>query len=173
MKVVDDDGGESNTMVAMIAVYDPNAGHVTGGGWIDSPAGAYRPDPTLTGRANFGFNAKYLKGAKTPSGQTEFQFKAGNLNFHSSSYEWLVISGAKGQFKGTGTINGAGSYGFLLTVTDGQLTGGGGTDRFRMKIWDKTAADAIVYDNGSAGDDIDTSVEQFIAGGSIVIHKGK
>ena len=45
------------------------------------------------------------------------------------------MAGAKAQFKGTGTINGAGGYGFLLTVTDGQLTGGGGTDKFRIKIW--------------------------------------
>jgi VCBS repeat-containing protein len=170
--VTDDDGG-SGFDETLVVVYDPNVGHVTGGGWINSPAGAYRADLTLEGRANFGFNAKYLKGAKTPTGSTEFQFKAGNLNFHSSLYEWLVVSGAKGQFKGTGTINGGGNYGFLLTVTDGQLSGGG-TDKFRIKIWDKNAADAIAYDNASAGgDDIDSSSTQEIASGSIVIHKGK
>ena len=42
-----------------ITVYDPNAGFVTGGGWIDSPLGAYIPDPALAGRANFGFVSKY------------------------------------------------------------------------------------------------------------------
>ncbi|MBA3788068.1 MAG: hypothetical protein H0X21_05160 [Actinobacteria bacterium] len=170
--ITDDDGG-SGYDETLVVVYDPNVGHVTGGGWINSPAGAYVPDPTLTGRANFGFNAKYLKGARTPSGSTEFQFHAGNLNFHSTNYEWLVVAGAKGQFKGTGTINGSGNYGFLLTVTDGQLTGGGGTDRFRMKIWDKGNGDTIVYDNASGSDDIDSSSTQQIAGGSIVIHKGK
>ncbi|MCZ7639998.1 MAG: hypothetical protein M5U12_30475 [Verrucomicrobia bacterium] len=37
--------------------------------------------------------------------------------------------GAKAQYKGTGTVNGLGNYGFLLTATDGQITGGGGSDR--------------------------------------------
>ena len=170
--VTDDDGGSGFDEIIVVD-YDPNVGHVTGGGWFNSQAGAYRPDPNLSGRANFGFNAKYLKGAKTPSGSTEFQFHAGSLNFHSTNYEWLVVAGAKGQFKGTGTINGSGNYGFLLTVTDGQLTGGGGSDKFRMKIWDKSSGDTIVYDNAPGSDDIDSSGTQAIAGGSIVILKGK
>ena len=52
-------------------------------------AGAYVANPTLTGKANFGFVSKYQHGQSTPDGNTEFQFKAGDLNFHSSSYEWL------------------------------------------------------------------------------------
>ena len=58
------------------------------------------------GKANFGFVSKYQKGAKVPTGETEFQFKAGDLNFHSTAYEWLVIAGAKAQYKGIGTVNG-------------------------------------------------------------------
>ncbi len=42
-----------------------------------------------------------------------------------------------------------------------------------MKIWDKGNGDTIVYDNASGSDDIDSSSTQQIAGGSIVIHKGK
>ena len=56
--------------------------------------------------------------------------KAGDLNFHSSSYDWLVIAGARAQFMGVGTINGAGSYGFMLTAIDGALPGGGESDKF-------------------------------------------
>jgi hypothetical protein len=160
-------------MDLLVVVYDPSAGFVTGGGWIQSPAGAYLADPTMTGKANFGFVSKYQKGATTPTGNTEFQFKTGNLNFSSTVYQWLVVSGAKAQYKGDGTINGTGNYGFLLTTTDGQLTGGGGVDRFRIKIWDK-ATSAIVYDNVAGGsDDIDAADPQAIAGGSIVIHKAK
>ena len=99
----------------LFAVYDPNGGFVTGGGWINSPLGAYAMNVALTGKANFGFVSKYQKGATIPVGQTEFQFKAGDLNFHSSSYEWLVIAGSKAQYKGSGKINGAGDYGFILT----------------------------------------------------------
>jgi hypothetical protein len=45
-------------------------------------------------------------------------------------------------------------------------------DRFRIKIWDKSAGDAVVYDNvPGAPDDIDIANPQAIAAGSIVIHK--
>ena len=66
-----------------------------------------------------------------PTGNTEFNFKAGDLNFHSSSYDWLVVAGANAKYKGVGTINGEGYYGFMLTATDGS------PDTFRIKIWDK------------------------------------
>ena len=124
----------------------------------------------MTGKANFGFVSKYQKGATVPTGETEFQFKVANLNFHSTSYDWLVISGAKAQYKGLGTINGTGNYGFMLTAIDGQINGGGGTDKFRIKIWDKNNGDAVVYDNmlGAADSDNPTTV---LGGGSIVIHK--
>ncbi len=100
--VADDDGGTASGVYEFIVVYDPEGGFVTGGGWIMSPAGAYAADPTLTGKANYGFVSKYKKGASTPTGQTEF--KAGDLNFHSSSYDWLVIAGANAKYKGMGTI---------------------------------------------------------------------
>jgi hypothetical protein len=170
--VTDDDNGTANSKYEFVVVYDPTGGFVTGGGWINSPAGAcmLATCQGATGRANFGFVSKYQKGATVPTGETEFQFKAGNLNFKSTSYEWLVVSGPKAQYKGEGTINGTGKYGFLLTATDGQVQGGGGVDKFRIKIWDKVTGQ-VVYDNvPSASDDIDSANPQEIGGGSIVIH---
>jgi hypothetical protein len=164
----DDQPGVTDTKSVMVIVYDPSAGFVTGGGTIWSPLGAYLQNPTLEGKANFGFVSKYQKGAKTPSGQTEFQFHAGGLNFHGDVYQWLVVSGAKAQYKGTGTLNGVPGYGFLLTATDGQLSGGGGVDKFRIKI--TTSGGVVVYDNNPGPDDIDTSGQQNIQTGSIVIH---
>ena len=111
-------------------------------------------DPDLTGKANFGFVSKYQRGANVPTGQTEFRFKVADLNFHSTEYEWLVVAGPLAQFKGSGTINGlfgsdeVSGYGFLLTARDGQAPGGGGLDKFRIKIVDK-ATDSIVYDNNA------------------------
>ena len=101
---------------ALVAVYDPTAGFVTGGGWIYSEAGADKVNESAEGKATFGFVSKYKKGANVPTGQTEFQFKAGDLNFHSSEYQWLVVNrdGTNAQFKGTGTINGTGEYKFML-----------------------------------------------------------
>jgi hypothetical protein len=148
----------------MLAVYDPTAGFVTGGGWINSPEGAYLPDASLSGKANFGFVSRYKKGANVPDGNTQFVFHAGGMNFHSSSYEWLVVAGGKAQFKGVGTINGAGNYGFIIFATDAESTSDPADfDSFRIQIWDRDNADAPVYDNG---------VEQALGGGSIVIHTG-
>jgi len=80
-----------------------------------------------------------------------------------------VIAGAKAQYKGTGTLNGVPGYEFLLTATDGQVGGGGGVDKFRIKIW--VSGGGVVYDNASGSEDIDSSPQQAIGGGSIVIHK--
>ena len=106
--VTDDDGGADAKTFEFVVIYDPNAGFVTGGGWIVSPLGAYIADPTLSGKATFGFVSKYQKGAKVPSGNTEFQFHAAKFNFKSTSYDWLVIAGAKAQYKGIGTVGGDG-----------------------------------------------------------------
>ena len=89
---VDDGTVGSPEVCTMAVVYDPSGGFVTGGGWIDSPAGAYTADPSLTGKATFGFVSKYKKGASVPTGNTEFQFQAGGFNFHSEAYEWLVVN---------------------------------------------------------------------------------
>ncbi len=171
LRIRDDDGGEDTKAASSyVVVYDPSAGFATGGGWITSPAGAYAPDPALAGKASFGFVAKYLKGTTIPTGNTEFQFQEGNLAFQSTSYQWLVVAGAKAQFKGEGAINGGATvYGFLLTAIDGQLNGGGGADRFRLKIWDKTT-DAVIYDN-QRGAVEDGDAATVLGGGSIVIHK--
>ncbi len=168
---VTDDDGDAGTASVMIIVYDPSAGFVTGGGWIDSPAGAYVADPTLTGKANFGFVSKYKKGAAVPTGETEFQFHAGSFKFHSEAYQWLVVAGCKAQYKGTGSVNGETGYGFLLTATDGDKCAAKTTDKFRIKVW-RVSTSATVYDNKIASpDDIDTASPQAISGGQIVIHK--
>ena len=171
LKVTDDDGAESNiaTTDDMLVICDASAGFVTGNGWIASPPGAYVANPSLAGKATFGFVSKYQKGAKVPMGVTEFQFKVADLNFHSSTYDWLVMAGARAQYKGSGTINGEGSYSFMLTAIDGQVNGGGGSDKFRMKIWDKASA-ALVYDNQLGASDEDTP-STVLGGGSIAIHK--
>ncbi len=152
----------------LLAVYDASAGFVTGGGWINSPQGAYVADPSLVGKANFGFVSRYQKGATIPTGDTEFQFQTAGLNFKSTSYDWLVISGSsKAQYKGSGTLNGVAGYGFILTAIDGDASGGGGTDRFRIKI---TGPGGLVYDNQlNAPDTTDPTTN--LGGGSIVVHK--
>lgn len=171
LTVADNDGIANSLTYQYVVVYDPIGGFVTGGGWINSPVGAYLPDPALTGKATFGFVSKYQKGAKIPTGETEFQFKTADFAFVSTSYDWLVISGARAQYKGTGKINGIGEYGFLLTVIDGQVTGGNGVDRFRIKIFNK-ATGVVIYDNMFGASDTETPTTA-LGGGSIIIHSEK
>jgi len=134
-----------------------NAGFVTGGGWMYSPAGAYTLDRSLEGKATFGFVSQYLKDAKVPRGSTKFQFHAAGFTFKSTGYDWLVVGGSQAQYKGSGTVNGEGDYGFMLTAKDGA------PDTLRLEVWDK-ATDATIYDNGSL---------QPLERGSIMIHTGK
>ena len=149
-------------------------GHVTGGGWFNSPAGACAVicGESVTGKAHFAFVAQTKKGASVPVGNTAFQFQAGNLDFKSTSYQWLTTGGSKAQFKGAGAINGTGTYGFMITAIDGALSNGSNkTDRFRIKIWEKQTG-VVVYDNQRGGADTDDPTTT-IGGGSIVIHKEK
>jgi len=170
--VTDDDGGSATSDFQYVVVYDSTAGFVTGSGWITSPAGAYVANPTLTGKANFGFSSKYQKGQQHPQGNTQFQFTAAGFYFVSTSYDWLVIAGNKAQYKGLGTIaNTDGTFGFLLTATDGDMKGGNATgpDKFRIKIWNADTGN-VVYDNVlGTSDDIDSANPQVLGGGSIQI----
>jgi hypothetical protein len=162
LTVTDNYDGTGTSEFRYVVVYDSSAGFVTGGGWIDSPAGAYVADPMLTGKANFGFFSKYKKGATTPTGSTEFQFHAVDFNFHSNTYQWLVIAGTTAKFKGSGTINGdvapdGSDYLFKLWAGDDE------PDTFHIKIWweDVNGVENVIYDN---------SYDQPIVGGSIVVH---
>ncbi len=87
------------------------------------------------------------------------------MNFHSSSYQWLVVNqaGTNAQFKGSGAINGQGDYKFMLWAKDDDPDYG---DTFRIRIWeeDDVGNETDVYDNG---------FDQTIEGGSIVVHTGK
>ncbi|GHA53210.1 hypothetical protein GCM10007389_00430 [Pontibacter akesuensis] len=171
------------TTEILVAVYDPNGGFVTGGGWFDSPSGAYTPgnttDEDLIGNANFAFVSKYRKGSSTPEGNTEFQFNAGNLRFKSSAYakESLVVGGAKAKYSGKGTVASEPGieYYFFVSVIDGDINNTG-KDRFRIKIWRMVDnGEVVLYDNNSgAGTDEDPSIERTaIGGGSIMIHEVK
>ena len=161
---VNDGALDSDPACTIAVVYDPEGGFVTGGGWIDSPAGAYKPDETLSGQATFGFVSKYKKGASVPTGNTEFQFHVAAFDFHSTSYDWLVVNqaGTNGQFKGSGTVNGGlapdgSAYKFMLWAGDGA------PDTFRIKIWwEDAGGEHAIYDNG---------IDQPIGAGNIVVHK--
>ena len=85
------------------------------------------------------------------------------------NYDYLTISGARAQFRGFGKLNGESGYNFVLTLIDGQLNGGGGVDKFRIKIWNKTTG-AIVFDS-QMGESDAVDPRPVGTGSSIVIQK--
>jgi hypothetical protein len=169
--LADHAGLTDTATTTMVVVYDPEGGFVTGGGWIDSEAGWCQLDALCAGaegKANFGFVSKYKKGAAEPTGETEFQF--GDLNFHSDSYDWLVMnqSGTNAQYEGFGTINGESApsgdlYRFTLWANDLSPSA---DDTFRIRIWDEdeVGTEVVIYDNG---------FDQPINAGSITVHAAK
>jgi len=165
IKATDAYGNTAISEPVLLAIYDPNGAFITAGGWFTSPAGAYKADPAITGKANLGLNSKYKKGTSIPTGETEFHLKEADLKFKSTSYDWMVINGAKATYRGSGTVNGAGNYGFLVSAIAGEISGG--KDLIRFKIWDK-ATNTVIYDNG-AGSDSSNPITP-LGGGNIKIH---
>jgi hypothetical protein len=180
---VDYEGQFTQTGVTdYVVAYDALSGFVTGGGWIDSPPGAYTPgdpgDQDVTGKAHFGFVSKYKKGQSVPEGSTSFRFAAGDLRFEATSYDWMIISGARARYKGEGTVNGGAElYKFQVTALDADVSGAGITqDGFRIKIWRADSGDTenVLYDNGLGGDDATGNGGTTpLGGGSIKIHAAK
>ena len=158
MNITDQNGvvtyaNTNGDLEAIVVIYDPSGGYTIGGGWYSSPLGALVASPGTTGKVSFGFTSSYFKGATNPKGETQFQLADGNFEFNALNFDYLSISGPKAQFKGSGKVIGDQSgYVFLLTVIDGQATGGGGVDKIRMKIYNKNT-NVVIYDNQPGASD--------------------
>ena len=142
---VTDKGGLSGSSVfKSVTVYN-STGTITGSGQFNSPAGSYPSSRLLAGTATFtSVNVKYATGATVPSGTTSFIYSPAGLTFTATSFNWLVTSGGKAWYRGTGsvTINGVSqSCQFLVAALDGPSST---TDKFRIKLWTTTA---VLYDD--------------------------
>jgi len=140
---------------AYFVAYDPRGGYTYGGGQFISPAGALTAKPALSELVKFGFTSNYYKNATYPKGETELDFKLTSdgysFAFNALNYEYLVVTGSKAQYKGSGKtiINGVeqGGNAFILTVIDGKnSTNPDGVDKIRLKIYNKNTG-AVIYDN--------------------------
>jgi probable HAF family extracellular repeat protein len=127
-----------------VVVFDPNTGSMNADGWFNAPLGSYPSNPAFAGKLHFESNAKYDKGAAVPSGKMVVNLPG--KNFVANSMSWLTISGSTMQLSGAGTIDNAGSYGFLLTGIDGKVGGAKLSDKARVKIWNRSTG-AIIYDS--------------------------
>jgi hypothetical protein len=172
MNITDQNGVTSyaNTngdLEAIVVIYDPNGGYTYGGGWYPSQAGSLMSNPSVSGKASYGFTVNYTN-ATNPKGESQFEFKVGDFEFNALNFDYLVVQGAKAQFKGTGKIIGGQSgIAFIMTVIDGALDGTG-VDKVRMKIFNKTT-NAVYYDNQPGAGDAANPVMPVGANSTIVI----
>lgn len=167
--MVTDLGGLTASDQTYVAVYDRNNGFVTGGGWIDSPAGAYAFDPLLMGKAEFSFDAKYVKKNAYPVATLSWMIDSAGLYFTGSSFDWLVVDGRFAWLRGSGQLNGLAGYTFLLSTVDGsEKLGGDGLDYIRLQIWEQSSG-MLVYDSQPGAAELDLPAT-LLGGGSIVIH---
>lgn len=128
--VWDDDGDSATAIVGEIFVFDPDT-FVTGGGSITSPTGAWSADLSHTGKATFGFVARYDRSG-TVRGNVQFQLHKG-INFHATAFDYLLINNGIAVFEGSGLVNGEPGFAFMVIATDERLATGD-TDLFWITI---------------------------------------
>jgi hypothetical protein len=90
----------------------------------------------------------------------------GMQDVHTASIAWgdgATTSATVSELNGSGSVAGSHSY---------ASAGGNTGDKFRIKIWNKNAGDAVVYDNQMAAA-LDADATTLIDGGSIVVHAAK
>lgn len=152
-----------------VTVYDP-ADSVSGSGQFNSPPGALVGGLLMPGisRMQFTFGSSYPQGGAVPGGATQFKMKEGSFEFNSLSYDSLVVSGPRAQYRGVGTMNGQpGTVQFILTTIDGQASGGGGQDRIRLKI---SGPGGVLYDNQMGVPDSADPVSAIVTGDIVVVN---
>jgi hypothetical protein len=81
------------SQTAMLVVYDPDGGSVSGGGWLYPAADDELPNADARGKAHFGFQVRYRNGRDVvPAGQASFRYRAGALELESRDFQWLVVA---------------------------------------------------------------------------------
>jgi PKD repeat protein len=160
-----DDDGASDTELASgyVVVYDPSAGWVTGGGWIESREGAYAEAPAAGGKLSFALLVRYQANATTPSGNADFKLNAAKLDFRSTAFDWMALVGSTVRVQGRGTLNGVGDYAFAVVASDGVA------DAIRIRIWHRVTG-AVVYDN-EPGQPLESDPLTALGGGSLEVHQ--
>ncbi|MET8307042.1 FG-GAP-like repeat-containing protein [Micromonospora sp. NPDC005173] len=167
LTITDSDGGLGQQTIRIV-VYDPADVTVAGAGAIVSPPGSWSADLTATGTGEFAFVADLVKGSPTPFGQTTFRLRDRDFAFAGTTNERLTVSGAVGQYRGEGTVNGQSGYSYQVTVAD-DAAGGRDVDRFRIRIWENDGG-RVVYDSGrGAPDDLDPAHLQPVQDGGVVV----
>ena len=101
-------GGALPSAPAMLVVYDPDGGSVSGAGWLVPSPGDVLPGFTgsTTDRAHFGFNVRYRNGRSVvPEGTARFRYRVGDLELDASGFQWLAVTNPTGaKFQGRASV---------------------------------------------------------------------
>jgi probable HAF family extracellular repeat protein len=163
-----DSAGKSSSVSREVAVQDLDGGVVAASGWFLSPQGALAGAPHKAGLASFSFAPASEQQGRGPA---QLQFSTGSLHFRSDSSAQLA-GGGRGQYLGSGKVNGKAGYSFALTLVDGAAAGNE-QDRFSLRISHTdpaTGAQVVDYDNGVAGKGMLAGMGgSLISGGRIVV----
>ncbi|GAB3528726.1 hypothetical protein GCM10027443_07080 [Pontibacter brevis] len=183
-------GCPTQTAVMYVHVFDVEAGFVTGGGWIQSPANPAYEFMQQGGTVHWSFMAKYMKGAENRvMGATQLLLENGSLAFKGTTVldRSLVITGNTAYFRGLGTLTYRDNtgrfvtdprrFGYSVAATDGQHLNGNQPDELRIIIWEINqdgTQGPVVYDNQVAclSSSLYENLEpcSAIGQGAIVIH---
>jgi hypothetical protein len=177
---VTDDDQRTASASGIVVVFDPGAGFVTGGGYINSPLGAYTPNSTVGGKAHFVMQSSYPDGSTTPTGNVSVFLQDIHLRMDATSLDWLVVSpDGEAAVKGSGTMGGQ-DVRFIMYGYQGCGSGSGtgcqpGPDAFRAVIWPasqgSTPTAPFLYDNVPGADlELADATPQPLDGGNIQIH---
>ncbi|MEP7000263.1 MAG: PKD domain-containing protein, partial [bacterium] len=156
--VTDDDGASVSTASQTLVIYDAAGGYTTASGKVHDLLRAHK--------TNFSHDVRYA-GGTTPVGAFEIHgAPAGDMT--SSAFEYLVVQGTTGTFKGTGTMTNGTPVTFLVRGIDAK-PGPGGQDKVRIKVWN-SATNAVIYDSQPNAAELATPTATVIAGAYNILH---
>ena len=130
----------------MLVGYDAAAGYTTASGYIQGV--------TMTSKTYFSHTVRYT-GGSTPTGAFEIHGNAA-ASLTSSAFEYLVVQGATGTFRGTGTLTNGTPVMFLGRGIDNK-SALANKDKVRIKLWN-TATNAVIHDSQPNAVDLASAV---------------
>lgn len=139
---ITDSSGKSSTVERTVTVCgcSSGAGAIVGEGMFAAATG--KQDKRQSSIGSFAFLSE-------GAGQAQVQVNVGGMALRSSQVDAVTVDGARVQYSGRGTVNGAGNYRFTLTAASGAKSGG--KDRIHVRITHNepgVKAEVVDYDNG-------------------------
>lgn len=161
LTVTDNDGASGSRTYQYISIYNPTSqGLFSAGQKFNSPTGAFLSNSSLTGRVKFGLSYKYKESDSVGHRQFNMDFDEADLHFDGNTVTSMVISNNIGTLRGSGTINKAGTYSFMVV-------GNSQTDTIRIQIKDLTGK--VIYDTQPDASDTSNPTTP-VSAGNVLVH---